>query len=524
MSRYEDAFETLATRGIPAGATALLERIDSEAATPAPLAAQQPTRRWSGPILAAAAFALILGVGLTWNLFLAPGGDIADLPGTDIEWIEVAGDGLLESVTAGPGGFLRVPFFIHPEGPSLEFSSDASTWSDVELEGNIRSAVRQIATTKERWLVVLDDNDDTRAWTSPDGTSWNPVTWPEGMEGTVEQVAGSDAGFAATTSDPFGSGPGYWLSVDGQTWARADQLAPGDPLQAHLRSTGGRLVWRPQEDERRSSGAFFHSADGRTWIEGAIELPPGLSDGPNRWNIAMLEHVNGLWIALGEVNRLGADPVLYSWISRDGTTFEPRGIPEFGSVPDRAVNTNRFSQSVIGEWVVVAPSLVPVIEGPDGIGQAAGASISTGEIWATRDGSAWIRTLRTDGEILTIGGGKAGDALVGFWIRLPSSNGDQPVVTTTGIVVEPQELDPAGLELQRQILADDEVTMEELIQALDGWKACMEARGVEHVSYEVDRQGIAGMAYGSPTPTAGEAEDAACSASYLNKVAFERAP
>ncbi|MCP3977136.1 MAG: hypothetical protein GY720_21820, partial [bacterium] len=397
MSRYEDAFETLATRGIPAGATTLLERLDSEVATPVPLAGQQPTRRWSGPMLAAAAFALILGVGLAWNLLLAPGGDVAEPPGTDIEWIEVTDGGFLESVTAGPGGFLRAPFLIHPEGPSLEFSIDGKTWSSLQLAGATRSWLRRVATTIERWLVVLDDNDDTRGWASPDGASWSPVSWPEGMQGTIEQVAGSDGGFAATTSDPFGSGPGYWVSDDGLAWERADELAPGDPLQARLHSTGGKMVWYPQGDERQSPGTFFHSADGRTWIEGTIELPPDVSDRPHRWTITMLEHVDGLWIALGEVNRADTDPVLYSWISRDGTTFEPRGIPEFGSVPDRAVTTDYYSQTVIGGWVVVAPVLVTVVEGPDGIGQASGASISTGEIWATRDGTAWTRALRTDG-------------------------------------------------------------------------------------------------------------------------------
>ncbi|MCP3976974.1 MAG: hypothetical protein GY720_21005 [bacterium] len=344
------------------------------------------------------------------------------------------------------------------------------------------------------------------------------------MQGTIEQVAGSDGGFAATTSDPFGSGPGYWISADGLSWERADELAPGDPLQVGLHSTGGRLVWHPQGDERRSPGDFFYSADGRIWIEGAIELPADIADRPSRWTIAMLEHVDGLWIALGEVNRADADPILYSWISHDGTTFEPRGIPPFGSVPDRAVTTHTREQSVIGEWVVVAPSLVTVVEGPDGIGQASGASISTGEIWATRDGTAWTRALRTDGEIQSVSGGRAGDALVGFWIRHPSANGEQPVVATTGIVVEPQELDPAGLELQRRILADGEVTMEELIEALEGWKACMEERGLTHVSYDVGRQGLKEMEYGSPDPLAGEAEDAACSASYLDEAVHGRAP
>ena len=52
--------------------------------------------------------------------------------------------------------------------------------------------------------------------------------------------------------------------------------------------------------------------------------------------------------------------------------------------------------------------------------------------------------------------------------------------------VPPQELDPAGLELQAEILADDKVTREEYEQALEGWKDCMENHGMVDVSFEIE--------------------------------------
>jgi hypothetical protein len=103
-------------------------------------------------------------------------------------------------------------------------------------------------------------------------------------------------------------------------------------------------------------------------------------------------------------------------------------------------------------------------------------------------------------------------------VRHPRDDSPEPVVTTTALAVPPQELDQAGLELQRAILADGEVTRDELVEALEGWKACMEDRGLIEVSYRIGPQGLDGMGYGSHDEFAGEAEDAACRASYINDV------
>jgi len=91
-------------------------------------------------------------------------------------------------------------------------------------------------------------------------------------------------------------------------------------------------------------------------------------------------------------------------------------------------------------------------------------------------------------------------------------------VVTTAAPVPQQELDPAGLELQSEILADGKVTREEYEQAYQGWKTCMEERGLLSATFEIQPTGGAATEYGSPDPNAGEAEDAACRASYVDRV------
>lgn len=57
-------------------------------------------------------------------------------------------------------------------------------------------------------------------------------------------------------------------------------------------------------------------------------------------------------------------------------------------------------------------------------------------------------------------------------------------VTTT--ITAPAQLLQEGLDLQREILADDIVTREELEQAVAAMAVCMEARGLKGVHWSVD--------------------------------------
>ena len=103
----------------------------------------------------------------------------------------------------------------------------------------------------------------------------------------------------------------------------------------------------------------------------------------------------------------------------------------------------RADRGVIGDVLVVAPSLVPVTVGDDGIVTANGFVHSTGELWSTSDGTSWVRVLQTRDEISAIAGQVTEDGLaVGVWMRLLRS-GKPESVETTMAYVPPQDLDQA---------------------------------------------------------------------------------
>jgi hypothetical protein len=91
-------------------------------------------------------------------------------------------------------------------------------------------------------------------------------------------------------------------------------------------------------------------------------------------------------------------------------------------------------------------------------------------------------------------------------------------VTTT--VAVPDELEQAGTDLQDEILADGEVTQEELEKAVAAMATCMESHGLTGVRWSIDADGE-GYSSGY-TVTDDEAADAAiynlCYYSYVYRL------
>jgi hypothetical protein len=522
MNNYEETFERLANRGAPIGAVVLLERVEyglSDHVDSAP-----PRRRLRGVAVAVAAFGGVLVLGLVWVLVGSPTDFIGGPDKPVIEWIEELGnqDGLPVQLTAGPGGILRWSPFPGAGDAGVGFSADGRTWSVVDLSVLDPGAfVQSVTATGDRWMLSVLGGDGTTAtwWMSPDGLDWTPVVWPDSLGDTISGIVRSGEGFLAVSRDVFGAGTTLWWSEDGEQWAESAGGGPADLQRVDLRGTSGGMVLIPHQTDDTTQ-TIYHSIDGTTWVEGRVELPAEFTAGPTRWGFGgVVDHVGGMWIAVGEVFRTDADPVLFVWTSPDGVEWTPQGIPEFGRMDGVAASVGEHA--VIGDYLVVAPARVPLYVGDDGIVSGAGSVVPTGELWATQDGRSWQRVLRTGADITAIAGTVTeSGTTVGVWMARPTSDSDQPSVATTAGPVAPQELDQAGLDLQAEILADGVVTEAELEQALEGWKACMEERGLLGVSFEIDpQQGWTG-GYGSlsPDPSAGEAEDAACRQSYLNQV------
>lgn len=526
MSDYQDSFKKLATRGTPLGAMALIEDVEAQIHRPETGSAAPRRRRLRGLAVAATAFVVVLASGLALGWFRTPN-DFVIGDDNPIEWTEVEpNEFFFPRVVVGPGGFLRTSHRIGPDVGGWALSADGRTWQNVSIPvvGTGFSFAVGLATTEERWFLVLaDKNEDLTAWTSIDGLNWERSDWPSELATTFDDVYGSASGFVAQSSDPFDTGPGLWSSTDGNTWVRLADTFPAGAHRGTLEVTAGGFIAVSERQNFAEPISVYVSQNGTTWTEGKIVLPPEFDEPPVRFWPGTIEYVGGLWIAVGEINRASADPVLYSWTSSDGASWVPQGIVTIGVSDGRALTLGEVT--VIGDYLAAATSLVP-IETYEGVRQAAGAVISTGEIWISRDGKVWEPTLRSDQEIDTFAGRVTeSGSVIGIWISHPpqsiDSPNDTPVETTMAIQPDPQELDPAGLTLQDQILEDGTVTLQEYEQALEGWQLCMEDRGL-FAEFELNARGtLTSRSYGGSDDPSGALEEpvmAACETSYLRQV------
>ena len=105
------------------------------------------------------------------------------------------------------------------------------------------------------------------------------------------------------------------------------------------------------------------------------------------------------------------------------------------------------------------------------------------------------------------------------WERLFRGEDDsaEAVVTTTMPI--PSQLEPGGVELQNEILADGNVSREEFTRAIAGNAECMTTHGVTGVTWSVDDDGIGwSMEYDSPSADTHRTTESLCYYSYVDRV------
>jgi hypothetical protein len=96
-------------------------------------------------------------------------------------------------------------------------------------------------------------------------------------------------------------------------------------------------------------------------------------------------------------------------------------------------------------------------------------------------------------------------------------NGESAVTT----IAIPTELEPAGVDLQDEILADGKVSRDEFVRAVARMAACMIENGLTGVTWSVDAsQGDWSGGYASPPGSAAEEEaiEHLCFYSYVDRV------
>lgn len=527
---HRRAFETLADRGSPIGAQSLIDRVEADLTGSGLTGLPGPRRRWSGPAIALAGFGLVIALGLAWALLSSPGDDaIGDPQGlVEIEWVEVDVDAIgvpFIDLVAGPGGFVATSGLGGGPGiADLWFSRDGRDWAAVELPELADFVGVQVQASNTRWLARSFFPGEGSVWVSEDGTTWQLTEFPGRDGAELRDVVASDRIATAITVDVFGEGAVLWTLDAGAMWTRnGGDAAP--ELVAAL--DDGAWLWPVDEWlvllERPEASVLplRRSTNGVDWDEGSIVVPDDLGDVGDLWNISMIERLDEGWVAVAELSMRDRPPVVQAWTSSDGLVWAPASRPDLGIVEPNATIVAAGSP-VGGRFLAVAPGSVPTAVNTDGFTRADGVIASSGEIWITGDGVSWQRGFAADRPIASLAGAVVDGVPTVVWAGRYDDEATEavgsPVETTMAPVTDPQEINPDGVAYQDEVLADGVVTLDELRTAFDGWKLCMEDRGLIEVSYEIRPDGSVSRGYGSVDRFAGEAENQACSASWVSQI------
>jgi len=212
-------------------------------------------------------------------------------------------------VAGGPDGFVAIgyahtggvePVLAFPEGAAW-WSADGSTWAQASPgEGARPAAVFRAA---ERWLIggvvyhgtdLVTDRPIGAIWTSVDGRTWTRVEDEVvfdvgGYVDTMEDpAAGGVAGFASNGHVIVAGGQvcadeglpctaASWVSADGTSWSRGDELPEGDAMN-ELVAVGGVFVAgaRVCPAQGECTTTILRSTDGRVWRAVAGPLTSGV--------------------------------------------------------------------------------------------------------------------------------------------------------------------------------------------------------------------------------------------------------
>jgi hypothetical protein len=195
------------------------------------------------------------------------------------EYPQTRGSGSIDSLTAGPDGFLAM--ITPPQGPPVyapprpAVSADGTTWHPAASAFDGQWA-GTIAHGPSGWLAAGSVNDGSSEriflWGSPDGLSWSRLGMLSGVDETyVDQLLGSQYGYLLTTQSGRGAAA-FWASADGLTWTQSAGPPLGYGDNGYRRTAavaGGFYSWGD-----RATSAF--SADGLSWFS-AGDGPDGVS-------------------------------------------------------------------------------------------------------------------------------------------------------------------------------------------------------------------------------------------------------
>jgi hypothetical protein len=226
----------------------------------------------------------------------------------------------------------ELPVTIHASSSTDGVHWSAPTTVPAGFKGNI--AIESIVEGPTGLLALAYPYGDTcggpesvaAMWTSKDGRSWQrlPVT-KSFPSGSVQTIAGGDAGFIALGTHGTGDDQALWTSQDGRTWTprklptvtsgtlaldAAESFADGFVLLGSVLGEGG------CGGPGHVRPAVWFSRDGASWTRSSL---PGASTDPNA-GLQIRPLLGRLFVTQSVP---GNDTTLNGWTSTDGRTWSP---------------------------------------------------------------------------------------------------------------------------------------------------------------------------------------------------------
>lgn len=270
-------------------------------------------------------------------------------------------DGAALHGVAGTGGGL-VAVGAH-DGAAAWTSTDGTTWQPARVRGgDATPQLRAVAIAPSSGLALGgDDLRSSRVWTSSDGTTWRRRAGATVADGRVNGLATDGERWIAVGDliDREGGGSrggAIWTSRNGRSWRVADELKLGEGTVSDVAVGDGMVIV-----------VGFDVDGGRVWTGDPADLRPVRDRDFAAAEVQGVAAADTGFVALGRA--LGTmQPI--AWTSSDGSDWERAELDDAVFPPEDQINDLT--------WV-------------DGRLVAVGASPDGGLVWTSADGRTWTR-------------------------------------------------------------------------------------------------------------------------------------
>ncbi|MEO6349635.1 MAG: hypothetical protein ABIP53_03200 [Candidatus Limnocylindrales bacterium] len=276
-------------------------------------------------------------------------------------------------------------------GPVIPGQGLAVNWSEATSPGlGVVQNVTDAAYSNGRMVVIGDATEDylPGVWSSTDGRTWQAANFPDAQSADLQMTAltAGAFGFVAFAADYDNGTAVAYVSADGQTWQRSDDLDFAEENVYTLGSVGPTVV------AASDGGILLTSTDGVNWTTGtdtnSYVIAAGLLD---------FASYNGALYAFAiDFNAPEDQQPITVWSTTDGVAWSRLGILA-------------GSEGVLDAWATAGPKGIVVLSDVD-IGDFFGW-----RAWQSVDGVNWQNAANTPTEITDLIADQSGFVAVGSY-------------------------------------------------------------------------------------------------------------